>query len=196
MDGEASAVSACCYPPPVAARTLSLGFGSWVTRNDIRAGPPAPAMDEGCSRIRRRVSVRKRNRRSLESVFAALTAAELKPGDEEKEDEDEETVAGSRRRKTMDVQPVEVQPRHLSNSPEFHVPFPTCGLMLQIQVSHCACSLKEARETPLKKAWLERQEVWQFPSRVQTIDQLSTSLRGLTSSLLSLLILTCEVLHC
>ncbi|XP_029090842.1 helicase POLQ-like isoform X2 [Monodon monoceros] len=62
-------------------------------------------MDEGCSRIRRRVSVRKRNRRSLESVFAALTAAELKPGDEEKEDE--ETVAGSRRRKTMDVQPVE-----------------------------------------------------------------------------------------
>ncbi|XP_032488142.1 helicase POLQ-like isoform X2 [Phocoena sinus] len=64
-------------------------------------------MDEGCSRIRRRVSVRKRNRRSLESVFAALTAAELKPGDEEKEDEDEETVAGSRRRKTMDVQPVE-----------------------------------------------------------------------------------------
>ncbi|XP_022455045.1 helicase POLQ-like isoform X2 [Delphinapterus leucas] len=64
-------------------------------------------MDEGCSRIRRRVSVRKRNRRSLESVFAALTAAVLKPGDEEKEDEDEETVAGSRRRKTMDVQPVE-----------------------------------------------------------------------------------------
>ncbi|XP_067592551.1 helicase POLQ-like isoform X2 [Pseudorca crassidens] len=64
-------------------------------------------MDEGCSRIRRRVSVRKRNHRSLESVFAALTAAELKPGDEEKEDEDEETVAGSRRRKTMDVQPVE-----------------------------------------------------------------------------------------
>ncbi|XP_007447589.1 PREDICTED: LOW QUALITY PROTEIN: helicase POLQ-like [Lipotes vexillifer] len=77
-------------------------------------------MDEGCSRIRRRVSVRKRNRRSLESGFADLTAAELKPGDEE-EDEDEETVAGSRRRKTMDVQPVEVQPRHLSNSPEFHV---------------------------------------------------------------------------
>ncbi|XP_066892064.1 helicase POLQ-like isoform X3 [Kogia breviceps] len=63
-------------------------------------------MDEGCSRIRRRVSVRKRNRRSLESVFSAPTAAELKPGDEEK-DEDDETVAGSRRRKTIDVQPVE-----------------------------------------------------------------------------------------
>uniref|UniRef100_A0A8C0CBC9 Helicase, POLQ like n=1 Tax=Balaenoptera musculus TaxID=9771 RepID=A0A8C0CBC9_BALMU len=78
-------------------------------------------MDEGCSRIRRRVSVRKRNRPSLESVSAAPTAAELKPGDEEKEEEDEEMVAGSRRRKTMDVQPVEVQPRHLSNFPEFHV---------------------------------------------------------------------------
>ncbi|XP_036708461.1 helicase POLQ-like isoform X3 [Balaenoptera musculus] len=64
-------------------------------------------MDEGCSRIRRRVSVRKRNRPSLESVSAAPTAAELKPGDEEKEEEDEEMVAGSRRRKTMDVQPVE-----------------------------------------------------------------------------------------
>ncbi|KAB0390203.1 hypothetical protein E2I00_007909, partial [Balaenoptera physalus] len=67
VDGEASAVSACCYPPPVAALTPSLGFGGWVTRNDVRAAPPAPAMDEGCSRIRRRVSVRKRNRPSLES---------------------------------------------------------------------------------------------------------------------------------
>ncbi|XP_025145567.3 helicase POLQ-like isoform X3 [Bubalus bubalis] len=63
-------------------------------------------MDEGGSRIRRRVSVRKRNRPSLESVFAASPATELKHSDEEKEDE--EMVAGSRRRKTVDVQPVEI----------------------------------------------------------------------------------------
>uniref|UniRef100_A0A8D0MS86 Helicase, POLQ like n=1 Tax=Sus scrofa TaxID=9823 RepID=A0A8D0MS86_PIG len=61
-------------------------------------------MDDGGSRIRRRVSVRKRNRFSTESVLAAPTAAELKPGDEK---EEEEMVAGSRRRKTVDVQPVE-----------------------------------------------------------------------------------------
>ncbi|XP_025743290.1 helicase POLQ-like isoform X3 [Callorhinus ursinus] len=61
-------------------------------------------MDEGVSRIRRRVSVRKRDRPSLGSGFAAPTAAELKPGDEEGE---EEMVAGSRRRKTVEVQPVE-----------------------------------------------------------------------------------------
>ncbi|XP_070647808.1 helicase POLQ-like isoform X3 [Bos indicus] len=63
-------------------------------------------MDEGGSRIRRRVSVRKRNRPSLESVFAASPATELKHSDEEKDDE--EMVAGSRRRKTVDVQPVEI----------------------------------------------------------------------------------------
>uniref|UniRef100_A0A8D1PIY6 Helicase, POLQ like n=1 Tax=Sus scrofa TaxID=9823 RepID=A0A8D1PIY6_PIG len=61
-------------------------------------------MDDGGSRIRRRVSVRKRNRFSTESVLAAPTAAELKPGDEK---EEEEMMAGSRRRKTVDVQPVE-----------------------------------------------------------------------------------------
>ncbi|XP_027400723.1 helicase POLQ-like isoform X3 [Bos indicus x Bos taurus] len=63
-------------------------------------------MDEGGSRIRRRVSVRKRNRPSLDSVFAASPATELKHSDEEKDDE--EMVAGSRRRKTVDVQPVEI----------------------------------------------------------------------------------------
>ncbi|XP_030873707.1 helicase POLQ-like isoform X2 [Leptonychotes weddellii] len=63
-------------------------------------------MDEGVSRIRRRVSVRKRDRPSLGSGFAAPTAAELKPGDEEGEEE-EEMMAGSRRRKTVEVQPVE-----------------------------------------------------------------------------------------
>ena len=71
-------------------------------------------MDEGGSRIRRRVSVRKRNRPSLESVFAASPATELKHSDEEKDDD--EMVAGSRRWKTVDVQPVEVQPHHLSDS--------------------------------------------------------------------------------
>uniref|UniRef100_A0A8C6E532 Helicase, POLQ like n=1 Tax=Moschus moschiferus TaxID=68415 RepID=A0A8C6E532_MOSMO len=75
-------------------------------------------MDEGGSRIRRRVSVRKRNRPSLENVFAASPATELKHSEEE---EDAEMVAGSRRRRTVDVQPVEVQPHHLSDSPEFLV---------------------------------------------------------------------------
>ncbi|XP_045675927.1 helicase POLQ-like isoform X2 [Phyllostomus hastatus] len=66
-------------------------------------------MDVGGSRIRRRVSVRKRNRPSLEILFAAPTVAELRPGDEEEQEEDkeEEMVAGSRRRKTVGVQPVE-----------------------------------------------------------------------------------------
>ncbi|XP_026915630.1 helicase POLQ-like isoform X4 [Acinonyx jubatus] len=63
-------------------------------------------MNEGGSRIRRRVAVRKRNRPSLESIFASPTAADLQPGDEEEEDE-EEMMAGSRRKKTADVQPVE-----------------------------------------------------------------------------------------
>ncbi|KAB0354202.1 hypothetical protein FD755_022740 [Muntiacus reevesi] len=62
-------------------------------------------MDEGGSRIRRRVSVRKRNRPSLDSVSAACPATELKPSDEE---DDKEMEAGSRRRKTVDVQPVEI----------------------------------------------------------------------------------------
>lgn len=104
MDGDASPVSTCCYLSPVAALTLLLGFGGWVTGDDVRGGPSAPAMDDGGSRIRRRVSVRKRNRFSTESVLAAPTAAELKPGDEK---EEEEMMAGSRRRKTVDVQPVE-----------------------------------------------------------------------------------------
>uniref|UniRef100_A0A8C9KZG5 Helicase, POLQ like n=1 Tax=Panthera tigris altaica TaxID=74533 RepID=A0A8C9KZG5_PANTA len=73
-------------------------------------------MNEGGSRIRRRVAVRKRNRPSLESIFASPTAADLQPGDEEEEDE-EEIMAGSRRKKTAEVQPVEVQPPQLSNSP-------------------------------------------------------------------------------
>ncbi|XP_059522404.1 helicase POLQ-like isoform X1 [Myotis daubentonii] len=65
-------------------------------------------MDEGSSRIRRRVSVRKRNRPSLEILLAAPTADELKPGEDEKaEEEEEEMGAGSPRRKTVGVQPVE-----------------------------------------------------------------------------------------
>ncbi|XP_006931061.2 helicase POLQ-like isoform X1 [Felis catus] len=62
-------------------------------------------MNEGGSRIRRRVAVRKRNRPSLESIFASPTAADLQPGDEE--DDEEEMMAGSRRKKTAEVQPVE-----------------------------------------------------------------------------------------
>ncbi|XP_005857440.1 PREDICTED: helicase POLQ-like isoform X3 [Myotis brandtii] len=76
-------------------------------------------MDEGSSRIRRRVSVRKRNRPSLEILLAAPTADELKPGDDEKaeEEEEEEMGAGSPRRKTVGVQPVEVQPRQIAPIP-------------------------------------------------------------------------------
>ncbi|XP_058403401.1 helicase POLQ-like isoform X3 [Diceros bicornis minor] len=89
--------------------TPPLGFGGSVTGDDVWAGPSAPAMDEGGSRIRRRVSVRKRNRPILGSFLDAPTAAELKPGEEEEDDEEEEEmVAGSRRRKTVGVQPVEI----------------------------------------------------------------------------------------
>ncbi|XP_029401296.1 helicase POLQ-like isoform X2 [Mus pahari] len=53
-------------------------------------------MEDGCPRIRRRVSVRKRNRGNLESLGASPTPAELQPvGDTE-----DEAAAGSRRRKT------------------------------------------------------------------------------------------------
>lgn len=83
-------------------------------------------MDECGSRIRRRVSVRKRNRPSLATTFATPTAAELKPSNE-----DEEEKAGSRRRKTVGAQPLEVQPDQLSNSPEFLIPFPAFGAMIQ-----------------------------------------------------------------
>ncbi|XP_066137197.1 helicase POLQ-like isoform X2 [Saccopteryx bilineata] len=65
-------------------------------------------MDEDGSRIRRRVSVRKRNRPSLGIISATPTTAELKPDNEEEEEEkEEEMVAGSRRRKTVGVQLVE-----------------------------------------------------------------------------------------
>lgn len=95
-------------------------------------------MDEGGSRIRRRVSVRKRDRPSLVCRFAVPAAAELTPGDEE-----EKMVAGNRRRKkTVEVQPVEVQPPQLSNA-EFLVSLSTLGELIQTQGSYRACSLKE-----------------------------------------------------
>ncbi|XP_006885322.1 PREDICTED: LOW QUALITY PROTEIN: helicase POLQ-like [Elephantulus edwardii] len=76
-------------------------------------------MDENGSRIRRRVSYRKRTRPSLESIGAVCTAAEHEPAPENVDEE--EMVAGSRRRKTLDLQPVEVRPLLL----ESHViPYP------------------------------------------------------------------------
>lgn len=99
-------------------------------------------MDEGGSRIRRRVSVRKRDRPSLACRFAVPAAAELTPGDEE-EEEEEKMVAGNRRRKkTVEVQPVEVQPPQLSNA-EFLVSLSTLRELIQTQGSYRACSLKE-----------------------------------------------------
>uniref|UniRef100_A0A2K5SBW0 Helicase, POLQ like n=1 Tax=Cebus imitator TaxID=2715852 RepID=A0A2K5SBW0_CEBIM len=72
-------------------------------------------MDEGGSRIRRRVSLPKRKRPSLGCIFVIPTEAELERGDEKKE---EEMVAENRRRKTAGVIPVEVQPCLLSDSPD------------------------------------------------------------------------------
>ena len=73
-------------------------------------------MDEGGARIRRRVRVRQRSRPGLGSVFAAPTAAELEPGDEEEEEEGglKETVVGSRREKTVEVE-VEVEPAQVQS---------------------------------------------------------------------------------
>ncbi|XP_010333054.2 helicase POLQ-like isoform X3 [Saimiri boliviensis] len=60
-------------------------------------------MDDGGSRIRRRVSLPKRKRPSLGRIFVAPTAAELERGDEK----EEEMVAENRRRKTAGLIPVE-----------------------------------------------------------------------------------------
>ncbi|XP_022362065.1 helicase POLQ-like isoform X8 [Enhydra lutris kenyoni] len=58
-------------------------------------------MDEGGSRLRRRVSVRKRDRPSPGSGLAAGSAAEPR------QEREEEPGAGSRRRRTAEVQPLE-----------------------------------------------------------------------------------------
>lgn len=63
-------------------------------------------MEDGAPRIRRRVSVRKRNRGSLESLSAAAASAELQPA----EDPEEEAATGNRRRKTGSPEPAQVQP--------------------------------------------------------------------------------------
>lgn len=123
--------------------------GAWRLgpRDVPRAEPAAPAMDEGTSRIRRRVSVRKRNRPSLEILLAAPTADELKPGDDQKEEEEEEEMAaGSPRRKAVGVPPAEVQPHQIP--PEFLVPCPALGA----QVSCCAHPLRGVGDR-LQKAW-------------------------------------------
>lgn len=139
-------------------------------------------MDEGGSRIRRRVCVHKRNRPSLGIIFAAPTAAELMPRDEE---EEEEMVAGSPRRKTGGVQPVQVQPHQLSSPPEFPVPFPTFGrctnpgLLLRV-------ATERGGDLTVEGMVLETTRFWHFASQVQTVYQLRTSLNVLTLALLSL----------
>lgn len=63
-------------------------------------------MEDGRLRIRRRVSVRKRNRGNPESLGASPTLAELQPA----EDTEDEAAAGGRRRKTRSPEPAQVQP--------------------------------------------------------------------------------------
>nr|XP_034347730.1 helicase POLQ-like isoform X2 [Arvicanthis niloticus] len=60
-------------------------------------------MEDGCLRIRRRVSVRKRNRGNPESLGASPTLAELQPA----EDTEDEAAVGSRRRKTRSPEPAQ-----------------------------------------------------------------------------------------
>ncbi|KAL6078258.1 hypothetical protein STEG23_006515 [Scotinomys teguina] len=60
-------------------------------------------MEDRGPRIRRRVSVRKRNRGSLESLGAAPAPTELQPT----EDPEDEAAAGSRRRKTGSPEPAQ-----------------------------------------------------------------------------------------
>ncbi|XP_059130794.1 helicase POLQ-like isoform X2 [Peromyscus eremicus] len=60
-------------------------------------------MEDGGARIRRRVSVRKRSRGSLESLCAAPAPAELQPAG----DPEDEAAAGSRRRKTGSPEPAQ-----------------------------------------------------------------------------------------
>ncbi|XP_052591466.1 helicase POLQ-like isoform X2 [Peromyscus californicus insignis] len=60
-------------------------------------------MEDGGPRIRRRVSVRKRSRGSLESLCAAPAPAELQPAG----DPEDEAAAGSRRRKTGSPEPAQ-----------------------------------------------------------------------------------------
>ncbi|XP_057628255.1 helicase POLQ-like isoform X1 [Chionomys nivalis] len=60
-------------------------------------------MEDGGPRIRRRVSVRKRNRGSIESLCVAPAPAELRPS----EDLEDEGAAGRRRRKTGSPEPAQ-----------------------------------------------------------------------------------------
>ncbi|XP_051054074.1 helicase POLQ-like isoform X2 [Phodopus roborovskii] len=60
-------------------------------------------MEDGGARIRRRVSVRKRNRGSLENLCASPCPAELQPA----EDLEDEAAAGSRRRKIGSPEPAQ-----------------------------------------------------------------------------------------
>ncbi|XP_026640889.1 helicase POLQ-like isoform X4 [Microtus ochrogaster] len=60
-------------------------------------------MEDGGPRIRRRVSVRKRNRGSIESLCVAPVPAELQPS----EDLEDEGAAGRRRRKTGSPEPAQ-----------------------------------------------------------------------------------------
>ncbi|XP_069869268.1 helicase POLQ-like isoform X4 [Dipodomys merriami] len=64
-------------------------------------------MDDGVSRIQRRVSVRKRNRTSVSGTEASPAAPRALPREGEEEAEEEDRTVGSRRRKTLGVRAVE-----------------------------------------------------------------------------------------
>uniref|UniRef100_A0A8C6W6F9 Helicase, POLQ-like n=1 Tax=Nannospalax galili TaxID=1026970 RepID=A0A8C6W6F9_NANGA len=79
-------------------------------------------MEEGGSRIRRRVSARKRNR-SLEGICASPPATQSLTG----ADQEEEAGAGSRRRKTVGLEPGQVQPHLLLPHPAWSWEHPELG---------------------------------------------------------------------
>lgn len=105
------------FPPSAGrkSRDIRPRRGRWRASeqwHQLESAPPAAglsalAMEDSGPRIRRRVSVRKRNRNSIESLCVAPAPVDVQPP----EDLEDEGAAGSRRRKTGSPGPAQVQPR-------------------------------------------------------------------------------------
>jgi hypothetical protein len=104
--------------------------GSGLHPGRLSQGLWAVVMEDGCPRIRRRVSVRKRNRGNLENLRASPTPAELQPA----EDTEDEAAAGSRRRKTGSPEHAQVQPCWVPASPLTRPVLSSQGLRWQPRV--------------------------------------------------------------